>query len=279
MIDLQTIMLKKALLLLLISLSFVSFSFGAETKGRDTLFIDSLNSRFASAEDPVLKSSIIDFYIDSIGVKSNDFLKFITLVATKYDFTKEQKERIFQISSALPKDTRIITYFNFFKDRSYIPVLKQWYAKSDKRAKFLYESTLYEYDDKEIKDQWANALRGCSKANKTVSSLIGQLFPIICSHFPDRKFCDIVLDFLIEHQNQYFVIRDMSGVREYNDVVYFLSFFLVDRLKGFPDAFIFNKFERSSSNGDERYVSFSKADKEIIVKWCRAHRRDYEFAD
>ena len=104
---------------------------------------------------------------------------------------------------------------------------------------------------------------------------IGQYLPLICGRFPDRRFCDCVLDFIINHQNQYFVYKDYNGDIEYDDVVYFISFFLVDRLKGFPDAFAFNKYVRNV--GRNRYVSFTQADKDRIIKWCKLHRRDYEF--
>lgn len=267
-------MLKNFLLLLLVSLAFDTLSICAETINSDSLFVDTLALKF-EAEDPRQKSSIIDHYIDDVGVTSNEFMAFITRVATPYDFSQAQKNRIFDTASTKYDDTRIITFLNYFKESAYIPVVKKWFAKSDKRGKFLYESSMIEFGDKEIADQWLTTLREYSKANKTVPMLISQYFPVICRKFPNRKYCDCVIDFLIDHQNQYFVIKDYTGNYEYYDVVYYLSFFLTDRLKGFPDAFMYNKFERTNEN--KRWVSFSRADKDIIIKWCKMHRRDYDF--
>lgn len=274
LIDLRTTIMNKLLSLLLATLAFCSFPVSAEPVDRDTVFIDSLNVRF-NLDDPVIKSGVIDFYIDSIGVASNDFLKFITLVATPYDFSKPQINRIFDTASTQYNETRILTYLKYFNDKSYIPIVKEWFVKSDKRAKSLYESILFEFGDKEISDQWENNMRGCSTVNKMIPMSIGQYLPVICGRFPDRRFCDCVLDFVINHQNQYFVYKDYNGDIEYDDVVYFISFFLVDRLKGFPDAFAFNKYVRNI--GKNRYVSFTQADKDRIIKWCKLHRRDYEF--
>lgn len=274
LIDLRTTILNKLLSLLLAILAFCSIPVSAEPVDRDTVFIDSLNVRF-NLDDPVIKSGVIDFYIDSIGVASNDFLKFITLVATPYDFSKPQINRIFDTASTQYNETRILTYLKYFNDKSYIPIVKEWFVKSDKRAKSLYESILFEFGDKEISDQWENNMRGCSTVNKMIPMSIGQYLPVICGRFPDRRFCDCVLDFVINHQNQYFVYKDYNGDIEYDDVVYFISFFLVDRLKGFPDAFAFNKYVRNI--GKNRYVSFTQADKDRIIKWCKLHRRDYEF--
>jgi hypothetical protein len=260
--------------LLLATLTFCPISVYADSVDRDTLFIDSLKVRF-NLDDPVIKSGVIDFYIDSIGVASNDFLKFITLVATPYDFSKPQIKRIFDTASVQYNETRILTYLKYFNDKSYVPLVKEWFKKSDKRGKNLYESILFEFGDKEIADQWENSMRGCSTVNKTIPIAIGQYLPLICGRFPDRRFCDCVLDFMINHQNQYFVYKDYNGDIEYDDVVYFISFFLVDRLNGFPDAFAFNKYVRNV--GRNRYVSFTQADKDRIIKWCKLHRRDYEF--
>lgn len=260
--------------LLLATLTFCPISVYADSVDRDTLFIDSLKVRF-DLDDPVIKSGVIDFYIDSIGVVSNDFLKFITLVATPYDFSKPQIKRIFDTASVQYNETQILTYLKYFNDKSYVPLVKEWFKKSDKRGKNLYESILFEFGDKEIADQWENSMRGSSTVNKTIPIAIGQYLPLICGRFPDRRFCDCVLDFIINHQNQYFVYKDYNGDIEYDDVVYFISFFLVDRLKGFPDAFAFNKYVRNV--GRNRYVSFTQADKDRIIKWCKLHRRDYEF--
>lgn len=280
-------MLRKTLLFL-IALIFNTFSICAESTDNDSILVDSvknvkelsyvevLNQKFEYGDSQV-KSSVIDIYIDSVGVTSNDFLKFITFTATPTDFSRQQKNRIFDIASTKYNETRILTYFHFFKDRSYIPIVKTWYAKSDKRGKFTYESLMFEFGDKEVSDMWEGALKSCSKANKTLPSIIGQLFPVICGRFPDRRFCDLVLDFMIDHENQYFVFKDNKGFSEFDDVVYYISFFLVDRIKGFPDAFVFNKFERSSFT--ERYVSFARADRETILKWCKMHRRDYQFVE
>ena len=98
LIDLRTTIMNKLLSLLLATLAFCSFPVSAEPVDRDTVFIDSLNVRF-NLDDPVIKSGVIDFYIDSIGVASNDFLKFITLVATPYDFSKPQINRILLVSN------------------------------------------------------------------------------------------------------------------------------------------------------------------------------------
>ncbi len=274
LIDFRTTILNKLLSLLLAALTFCPFSVFADTLDRDTIFIDSLNVRF-NLDDPVIKSGVIDFYIDSIGVASNDFLNFITHVATPYDFSKPQIKRIFDTASTQYNETRILTYLKYFNDKSYVPIVKEWFKKSDKRAKTLYESILFEFGDKEISDQWENSMRGCSTVNKMIPMTISQYLPVICGRFPDRRFGDCVLDFIINHQNQYFVYKDYNGDIEYDDVVYFISFFLVDRLKGFPDAFSFNKYMRTV--GRNRYVSFNQADKDRIIKWCKLHRRDYEF--
>lgn len=274
MIDLRTTIMNNVLSFLLAALTFCPFSVFADTLDRDTIFIDSLNVRF-NLDDPVIKSGVIDFYIDSIGVASNDFLKFITFVATPYDFSKPQIKRIFDTASTQYNETRILTYLKYFNDKSYVPIVKEWFKKSDKRAKTLYESILFEFGDKEIIDQWENSMRGCSTVSKMIPMSISQYLPIICGRFPDRRFGDCVLDFIINHQNQYFVYKDYNGDIEYDDVVYFISFFLVDRLKGFPDAFTFNKYVRTV--GRNRYVSFTQADKDRIIKWCKQHRRDYEF--
>ena len=274
LIKLRTTIFNKHLSLLLATLTFCPISVYADSVDRDTLFIDSLKVRF-NLDDPVIKSGVIDFYIDSIGVASNDFLKFITLVVTPYDFSKPQIKRIFDTASVQYNETRILTYLKYFNDKSYVPLVKEWFKKSDKRGKNLYESILFEFGDKEIADQWENSMRGCSTVNKTIPMTIGQYLPLICGRFPDRRFCDCVLDFMINHQNQYFVYKDYNGDIEYDDVVYFISFFLVDRLKGFPDAFAFNKYVRNV--GRNRYVSFTQADKDRIIKWCKLHRRDYEF--
>ena len=274
LIKLRTTIFNGLLSLLLATLTFCPISVYADSVDRDTLFIDSLKVRF-NLDDPVIKSGVIDFYIDSIGVASNDFLKFITLVATPYDFSKPQIKRIFDTASVQYNETRILTYLKYFNDKSYVPLVKEWFKKSDKRGKNLYESILFVFGDKEIADQWENSMRGCSTVNKTIPMTIGQYLPLICGRFPDRRFCDCVLDFMINHQNQYFVYKDYNGDIEYDDVVYFISFFLVDRLKGFPDAFAFNKYVRNV--GRNRYVSFTQADKDRIIKWCKLHRRDYEF--
>ncbi len=281
-------MLKKFLLILFVSLALLPVSVCSQTKkspqakktkvqnNKDTVFIRQLNDRFTSG-DASAKSAVIDLYIDSVGVASNDFLKFITLTASPFDFSTQQKNRIFDSASTKYNETRILTYLNFFRERAYIPIVKEWYAKSDKRGKFTYESLMFEFGDKEVRDLWEGALKSCSKTTKTVPSVIGNLFPVICGKFPDRRFCDLIIDFLVDHESQYFVFKDMKGITEYDDVVYYISFFLVDRVKGFPDAFVFNKYERSS--GTERYVSFTRSDREIIMKWCRTHRRDYEFEE
>lgn len=274
LIKLRTTIFNGLLSLLLATLTFCPISVYADSVDRDTLFIDSLKVQF-DLDDPVIKSGVIDFYIDSIGVASNDFLKFITLVATPYDFSKPQIKRIFDTASVQYNETRILTYLKYFNDKSYVPLVKEWFKKSDKRGKNLYESILFEFGDKEIADQWENSMRGCSTVKKTIPMTIGQYLPLICGRFPDRRFCDCVLDFIINHQNQYFVYKDYNGDIEYDDVVYFISFFLVDRLKGFPDAFAFNKYVRNV--GRNRYVSFTQADKDRIIKWCKLHRRDYEF--
>ena len=274
LIKLRTTIFNGLLSLLLATLTFCPILVYADSVDSDTLFIDSLKVRF-DLDDPVIKSGVIDFYIDSIGVASNDFLKFITLVATPYDFSKPQIKRIFDTASVQYNETRILTYLKYFNDKSYVPLVKEWFKKSDKRGKNLYESILFEFGDKEIADQWENSMRGCSTVNKTIPIAIGQYLPLICGRFPDRRFCDCVLDFIINHQNQYFVYKDYNGDIEYDDVVYFISFFLVDRLKGFPDAFAFNKYVRNV--GRNRYVSFTQADKDRIIKWCKLHRSDYEF--
>ncbi len=279
-------MLKRVLLILMVTLLMGPSIICAQSKKgtrpqatktskKDTLFLKRLNDRF-SAGDAAEKSSVIDFYIDSVGVASNDFLKFITFTASPFDFTKQQKTRIFDSASTKYNETRILTYLNFFKDHNFIPLVKEWYEKSDKRGKFTYESLMFEFRDKEVSDMWEGALKSCSKSTKTVPAVIGKMFPVICGRFPDRRFCDLIIDFMIDHESQYFVFKE-KGFSEFDDVVYYISFFLVDRVKGFPDAFVFNKYERSS--GLERYVSFARADRELILKWCRAHRRDYEFEE
>lgn len=266
-------MLKKALLFLQL-LTFNHFSICAETT-RDTLYWENLVQKF-ELDDSNEKSSIIDYYIDSVGVTSNDFLKFITLVATPSDFSQQQKNRMFDSTATKYSDTRILTFLKFFKDKSYIPTVKKWYTKSDKRGRFMYESLMFQFGDSNVCDQWESTMRNCTKGSKVVSGLIAKYIPVICGQFPNRRFCDCILDFMIEHQNQYFTTKD-RGITEYDDVVYFISFFLTDRLKGFPDAFAFNKFEHG--NSIEKYVSFTKADKDIIIKWCKIHRRDYEFEE
>lgn len=263
---------RKTLLFLLLSITFNPFSLYSETV-RDSAYFDGLIQKF-DGDDMEARSSIIDFYIDSVGATSNDFLKFITFVATPSDFSKQQKARIFDTVSTKYNDTRILTLMKFFKDKTYIPIVKQWYAKSDKRGRFMYESLLFEFDDSCIWEQWEVTMRNCTKASKVVPTQIARYLPVICGKLPNRRLCNCLLDFIIDHQNQYFVTKD-QGITEFDDVVYFMSFFLSGRLKGFPDAFMFSKFEHSNSN--ERYVSFSKVDKETILKWCKMHRRDYEF--
>ena len=76
LIKLRTTIFNGLLSLLLATLTFCPISVYADSVDRDTLFIDSLKVRF-NLDDPVIKSGVIDFYIDSIGVASNDFLKFM----------------------------------------------------------------------------------------------------------------------------------------------------------------------------------------------------------
>lgn len=269
-------MFKKVLLTLLLSLILNPFSICAQTKGRDSVYFEQLNKRYevGSAE---AKSSIINFYIDSIGVTSNEFLKFMTVVAMPFDFSDSQKKRLFDTASTKYKETRILAFLNYFREKEYVPVVKTWYEKSDKRGRFLYESLLFEFGDKDVDELWTTTLRNCSKVVINLPPVMSQYFPVICGKFPERKYCDMVIDFMIDHQNQYFVCKDYTGKSEFDDVVYYISFFLADRVKGFPDPFSFKQYVRTSEKG--RTVAFSKADKDVIIRWCKAHRRDYEFVE
>mgnify|MGYP003547606310 CR=1 FL=1 len=209
LIKLRTTIFNGLLSLLLATLTFCPILVYADSVDRDTLFIDSLKVRF-NLDDPVIKSGVIDFYIDSIGVASNDFLKFITLVATPYDFSKPQIKRIFDTASVQYNETRILTYLKYFNDKSYVPLVKEWFKKSDKRGKNLYESILFEFGDKEIADQILQKnkffatflfhrrkilLMCCSYTGKDADGWLNDTFQ--CGHFSffrdcrfeDRNFC------------------------------------------------------------------------------------------
>ncbi len=269
-------MLKRVLLTLLVSLVLNPFTICVHSIERDSVYFENLNKKFEKGTSSV-KSSVINFYIDSIGVSSNELLKFMTVVAMPMDFSKNQKDRLFDSASTKFNDTKILAFLNYFRDKSYVPIVKEWYEKSDKRGRFLYESLLFEFGDKDVDELWTTTLRNCSKVVINLPPVMSQYFPVVCGKFPQRKYCDLVIDFMIDHQNQYFVNKDYTGVTEFDDVVYYLSFFLADRVKGFPDPFSFKQYMRTSEKG--RTVAFSKADKDVIIRWCKVHRRDYEFVE
>lgn len=267
-------MLKKILLILFVSLVLLPFSIRAYSVERDSAYYENLHKKFETGT-PSTKSSIINFYIDSIGAVSNEFFKFMSVVATPFDFDDQQKDRMFEIASTKYSDTRILAFLNYFREKKYIPIVKGWYEKSDKRGRFLYESLLFEFGDKDVIELWTTTLRNCSRVVINLPPVMSQYFPVICGKFPDRRYSDLIIDFMIDHQNQYFVCKDYSGKTEFDDVVYYLSLFLSDRIKGFPDPFSFKQYVRTSEKG--KTVAFSKSDKEIIIRWCKVHRKDYEF--